>query len=97
MRHTVLFLFLLIACKGEAELDVSCGAEGCLTCEVDADCIVAHNPCHELAWCIHADDETFALASDGCSPQLEYGTPPDSECVCSTQALCAVSSSASTK
>jgi hypothetical protein len=74
----------LVGCgglRGEAALVDSCEGDDCTPCDVDTECIIAHNPCSEFAYCGHVDDE-LAVTQIGCDAALEYDTPAPARCVC---------------
>lgn len=75
-------LVVQLGCQPEAELvDADCAGIECNPCGSSDQCVVLHNPCHEVATCANRDDP-FAVTQEGCSKALEYGTPPDSACEC---------------
>ncbi|MCB9676311.1 MAG: hypothetical protein H6737_14405 [Alphaproteobacteria bacterium] len=77
-----LIWILVAGCAGQAELVTSdCAGGECPTCEADAECTIAHNPCHETAICGHVDEQ-LVVDSIGCSAALEHATPPASDCTC---------------
>ncbi len=90
MRVLLPLLIGLTACgvRGEATLsDWDCVDGDCPTCSDDADCVVSHNPCQANAICAHVD-ANVAVTLEGCSQALEYGTPPDSDCLCDATSSC---------
>ncbi len=74
---------LLLACdRGVADLNApGCGSDPCPVCEMDADCVVLHNPCFETAMCVDVDDN-WAVPMPGCPDRNQYETPPAEACIC---------------
>ncbi len=72
---------LLVGCPAPLEAVDHCEANGvCTPCDGDAACVVAANPCGEVALCGHVDDDIAVIAL-GCSEALERPLPPEA-CVC---------------
>lgn len=74
------------SCLGLQDVRDHCleAPDNCPPCQLDNECVIVSNPCHETAHCTHRDTH-LSVNQIGCN--LEYDVPSDDVCRC-VEGLC---------